>query len=29
MKVRSITKNKGKPVIGLSPTDSLNKAVAM
>jgi CBS domain-containing protein len=29
MKVRSITKNKGKPVIGLSPTDSLDKAVAM
>lgn len=29
MKVRSITKNKGKPVIGLSPTDSLDKAVAL
>ncbi|MEC9411753.1 MAG: CBS domain-containing protein [Pseudomonadota bacterium] len=29
MKVRSITKNKGKPVIGLSPKDSLDKAVAM
>lgn len=27
MKVRSITKNKGKPVIGLTPTDSLDKAV--
>ncbi|MCX4190074.1 CBS domain-containing protein [Methylophaga sp. OBS3] len=27
MKVRSITKNKGKPVIGLNPTDSLDKAV--
>ncbi|AFJ01645.1 Inosine-5'-monophosphate dehydrogenase [Methylophaga frappieri] len=27
MKVRSITKNKGKPVIGLLPTDSLDKAV--
>jgi CBS domain-containing protein len=27
MKVRSITKNKGKPVIGLSPSDSLDKAV--
>lgn len=29
MKVRSITKNKGKPVIGLSPADSLDKAVSM
>jgi CBS domain-containing protein len=29
MKVRSITKNKGKPVIGLSPSDSLDKAVNM
>ncbi|MDQ7073355.1 MAG: CBS domain-containing protein [Gammaproteobacteria bacterium] len=29
MKVRSITKNKGKPVIGLTPTDSLNKAVTL
>ena len=29
MKVRSITKNKGKPVIGLSPSDSLDKAVAL
>lgn len=27
MKVRSITKNKGKPVIGLTPSDSLDKAV--
>jgi CBS domain-containing protein len=27
MKVRSITKNKGKPVIGLKPDDPLNKAV--
>jgi CBS domain-containing protein len=27
MKVRLITKNKGKPVIGLTPTDSLDKAV--
>ena len=29
MKVRSITKNKGKPVIGLSPGDSLDKAVTL
>ena len=29
MKVRSITKNKGKPVIGLTPTDTLDKAVAL
>jgi CBS domain-containing protein len=29
MKVRSITKNKGKPVIGLSPSDSLDKAVTL
>ncbi|GAB4299679.1 MAG: CBS domain-containing protein [Methylophaga sp.] len=29
MKVRSITKNKGKPVIGLSLTDSLDKAVSL
>lgn len=29
MKVRSITKNKGKPVIGLSPTDTLDKAVKL
>jgi len=29
MKVRSITKNKGKPVIGLSPTDSLDHAVTL
>ncbi len=29
MKVRSITKNKGKPVIGLTPTDSLDKAVTL
>lgn len=29
MKVRSITKNKGKPVIGLSPNDSLDKAVTL
>ena len=27
MKVRFITKNKGKPVIGLTPNDSLDKAV--
>jgi CBS domain-containing protein len=27
MKVRLITKNKGKPVIGLTPKDSLDKAV--
>ncbi len=29
MKVRSITKNKGKPVIGLAPDDSLDRAVAL
>jgi CBS domain-containing protein len=29
MKVRTITKNKGKPVIGLSPSDSLDQAVAL
>ncbi len=29
MKVRSITKNKGKPVIGLAPSDTLDKAVAL
>lgn len=29
MKVRSITKNKGKPVIGLQPSDSLDKAVSL
>ncbi len=29
MKVRSITKNKGKPVIGLSPNDSLDLAVTL
>jgi len=29
MKVRSITKNKGKPVIGLSPDDSLDQAVSL
>lgn len=29
MKVRSVTKNKGKPVITLSPQDSLDKAVAL
>ncbi len=29
MKVRSITKNKGKPVIGLAPSDSLDKAVEL
>ncbi|AFI84158.1 CBS domain-containing protein [Methylophaga nitratireducenticrescens] len=29
MKVRLITKNKGKPVIGLTPTDSLDKAVRL
>ena len=29
MKVRSITKNKGKPVIGLTPTDSLDRAVTL
>ena len=29
MKVRSITKNKGKPVIGLTPADSLDKAVTL
>ena len=29
MKVRSITKNKGKPVIGLSPGDSLDQAVTL
>ncbi|PHS69688.1 MAG: inosine-5-monophosphate dehydrogenase [Methylophaga sp.] len=29
MKVRSITKNKGKPVIGLTPNDSLDQAVTL
>lgn len=29
MKVRSITKNKGKPVIGLGPADSLDKVVTL
>jgi CBS domain-containing protein len=29
MKVRSVTKNKGKPVITLSPGDSLDQAVAL
>ena len=29
MKVRSITKNKGKPVIGLMPDDTLDKAVSL
>lgn len=29
MKVRAITKNKGKPVIGLTPGDSLDLAVAL
>jgi CBS domain-containing protein len=29
MKVRSITKNKGKPVLGLSPSDSLDLAVTL
>lgn len=29
MKVRAITKNKGKPVIGLAPSDSLDKAVTL
>jgi CBS domain-containing protein len=29
MKVRSITKNKGKPVIGLTPSDTLDKAVTL
>ena len=29
MKVRSITKNKGKAVIGLTPTDSLDRAVTL
>jgi CBS domain-containing protein len=29
MKVRSVTKNKGKPVITLSPQDSLDKAVSL
>lgn len=29
MKVRTITKNKGKPVIGLTPTDSLDRAVTL
>ncbi|MBE0438846.1 MAG: CBS domain-containing protein [Gammaproteobacteria bacterium] len=29
MKVRAITKNKGKPVIGLSPNDSLDKVVSL
>lgn len=29
MKVRTITKNKGKPVIGLAPSDSLDQAVTL
>jgi CBS domain-containing protein len=29
MKVRAITKNKGKPVIGLTPSDSLDLAVTL
>ncbi len=29
MKVRSVTKNKGKPVITLSPTDTLDQAVSL
>lgn len=29
MKVRSITKNKGKPVLGLTPADSLDRAVTL
>lgn len=29
MKVRSITKNQGKPVIGLTPSDSLDQAVTL
>ena len=29
MKVRTITKNKGRPVIGLAPNDSLDQAVAL
>ncbi len=29
MKVRSITKNKGKAVIGLTPTDPLDRAVSL
>ena len=29
MKVRSITKNKGKPVIGVKPGDTLDKAVRL
>jgi CBS domain-containing protein len=29
MKVRAITKNKGKPVIGLAPSDSLDRAVTL
>lgn len=29
MKVRSITKNKGKPVIGLNPADTLDRAVTL
>lgn len=29
MKVRTITKNKGKPVIGLGPEDSLDQAVTL
>tara|TARA_R110002111_G_scaffold9901_3_gene33001 strand:- start:112 stop:570 length:459 start_codon:yes stop_codon:yes gene_type:complete len=29
MKVRSVTKNKGKPVITLTPDDSLDQAVAL
>lgn len=29
MKVRTITKNKGKPVIGVTPSDTLDKAVSL
>lgn len=29
MKVRSITKNKGKPVLGVAPSDSLNVVVSL
>jgi len=29
MKVRAITKNKGKPVLGLAPSDSLDLAVSL
>ena len=29
MKIRSVTKNKGKPVITLSPTDTLDQAVSL